>query len=278
MAAGTIVETAAAEPKFSILVEALKAADLADALGGEGPFTVFAPTDEAFKKFCDERDISKTQLLCLMEEQLPEVLKYHVVAGSALMSSDLKEGDLQTMQTYPIDVAGGKLDVTTSITDADLKVSNGVIHVVDEVLVPPFLLPAKNKAIPDIVKWGEGWGAEILNGRLAMLGFVYAVGGEFSEGKTVLGQMFSHFPDFLFAIALWSMATAAPGANSGIGYTADPASMKDSKNWKYIMKGGPWPMVSDIFTPSLEKTLGYAAMAGYSSLILIELVTGKPLF
>jgi hypothetical protein len=258
-------------------VAALKSADLADALSGEGPFTVFAPTDAAFKKFCDERDFSKTQLLELMEEQLPEVLKYHVVAGSALMQSDIKDGELQTMQKYAIDVDAGKLD-TATITGADMKVSNGVIHVVDEVLVPPFLVPAKNKALPDIVKWGEGWGAEVLNGRLAMLGFVYAVGGEFSEGKTVLGQMFSHFPSFAFAIALWSVATAAPGMNSTIGYTADPNSMKGSKEWRTIMKGGPWPMIEDIFTPELEKMLGYAAMAGYSSLILIELVMGKPLF
>eukprot|EP00241_Pyramimonas_parkeae_P006719 CAMPEP_0114237914 /NCGR_PEP_ID=MMETSP0058-20121206/7646_1 /TAXON_ID=36894 /ORGANISM="Pyramimonas parkeae, CCMP726" /LENGTH=332 /DNA_ID=CAMNT_0001349991 /DNA_START=27 /DNA_END=1025 /DNA_ORIENTATION=+ len=276
----TAAEAAAAEPEFSILTQALENTGLSAALASEGPFTVFAPTNAAFDKFCEERQLSKVQLLELLEEQLPEIIKYHVVAGESIFAEDLAPGELESVQGAAIDITQGKKNLKVDgagLVGTDLKVANGVIHAVDEVLVPPFVMWSKVRPMDEILGF-KGWAAETINGRLAMLGFVYAVVGEFTEGKTFLGQMGSHFGGFAFALLLWTFASMAPALGSNMGYTADPASMAKTKEWKKIMKGGPWPAISGIMTPALEKNLGKGAMVGILSLILIELVKGSALF
>ena len=129
-----IVDTAAAAGTFKSLAAALEAAGLVQTLKGPGPFTVFAPTDEAFAK------IPKADLDALLKDKakLTAVLSYHVFAGNA-GSADLKQlKDLSTVQggRIKIDASHGlKVDDAT-VVKADVPASNGVIHVIDKVLMP----------------------------------------------------------------------------------------------------------------------------------------------
>lgn len=131
-----IVETAVAAGDFNTLVEAVKAAGLVDTLSGPGPFTVFAPTDEAFAK------VPEAVMDALMANKtlLTSVLTYHVVPGE-VMSSDLKNGmSVNTVEgsnvKITIDSAGVMVD-NARVINADIKASNGVIHVIDAVILPP---------------------------------------------------------------------------------------------------------------------------------------------
>jgi transforming growth factor-beta-induced protein len=137
-----IVETAVANAQFSSLVAALQKADLVGALQGDGPFTVFAPTNEAFEQLFS--DLGVTGLNDLSAEALTPILLYHVVSGS-VMSTDLTNGYVPTLSTGPgdnslnllVDADNVKLNGDVSITLADIETSNGVIHVIDKVLLPP---------------------------------------------------------------------------------------------------------------------------------------------
>ncbi|MCA9344817.1 fasciclin domain-containing protein [Candidatus Saccharibacteria bacterium] len=137
----TIVGLAVATDDLSTLVTAVTAADLADTLSGEGPYTVFAPTNAAFAKLGDTVD---TLLKPENKDQLAGILTYHVVAGN-VMASDLSDGQkIKTVNgeeltvkiangnVYIVDAKGGEALVTT----ADVKADNGVVHIVDAVLLP----------------------------------------------------------------------------------------------------------------------------------------------
>lgn len=137
-AAGTIPEVAAAAGNFATLLTAVKAAGLADELSGEGPFTVFAPTDEAFAKV--PADTLKA-LLADPQGQLTQILLYHVVAGK-VMAADVKDGlEAVTLQGAPLKFtvgADGSVKIgDVNIVATDVAASNGVIHVIDAVLMPP---------------------------------------------------------------------------------------------------------------------------------------------
>jgi len=133
-----IVETAMGDEQFSTLVTAIEAAGLVETLQGEGPFTVFAPTNEAFEA------LPAGTLESLLDEdnkgQLQAVLTYHVVAGE-YMSSDLagQEVSVETVQGSPvaIDATDGVTVGGATVIKADIKTSNGVIHVIDQVILPP---------------------------------------------------------------------------------------------------------------------------------------------
>lgn len=130
----TIAEIAAGNPDFSTLVSALKAADLVETLNGKGPFTVFAPTNEAFAKL----PAGTLQKLLDNPEQLKKILLYHVVAGD-IKSSDVKPGDVKTVEGSDITISmkDGKVMVNDAeVTTADIDASNGVIHVINNVLIP----------------------------------------------------------------------------------------------------------------------------------------------
>jgi uncharacterized surface protein with fasciclin (FAS1) repeats len=136
---GTIVEVAAANDSFETLVKAVKAAGLAEVLSGEGPFTVFAPTDEAFAALPKET----VEMLLKPEnkETLKQILSYHVIPGS-VESSTLKAGKVQTVQgtSVSVSIMDKKVMVNDAVvTTADIKASNGVIHVIDKVILPPGL-------------------------------------------------------------------------------------------------------------------------------------------
>ncbi len=132
-----IVDTALAAGNFTQLAGALTEAGLVEALKGEGPFTVFAPDDAAFEAF--EAD-NPGVLAGLSKAALGDVLKYHVIAGAAAESSGLKDGQvLLTLNGSPvlIDTTGGVQVSDAGVTTADIVASNGVIHVIDKIILPP---------------------------------------------------------------------------------------------------------------------------------------------
>jgi uncharacterized surface protein with fasciclin (FAS1) repeats len=137
-----IVEVAQKTENLSTLVAAVEKADLVETLSGEGPFTVFAPTDEAFNALLAKLDITAEELLA--REDLASILTYHVVAGK-VMAADLSDGQVvKTVQggeltvsvtdsgVFLTDAKGGKSNVTAT----DVEASNGVVHLIDAVLLP----------------------------------------------------------------------------------------------------------------------------------------------
>ena len=135
----TIVDVASGNKSFSTLVTAVKAAGLVETLSGKGPFTVFAPTNAAFDA------LPKATLASLLKPEnkakLQKVLTYHVVSGK-VMAKDVKPGSVKTVEGSPVTVRvrGGKVMVNNAnVIKTDIKASNGVIHVIDKVLLPPNL-------------------------------------------------------------------------------------------------------------------------------------------
>ena len=128
-----IVDTAVAAGNFKTLAAALTAAGLIDTLKSKGPFTVFAPTDAAFAK------IPKADLDALLADKakLTSVLTYHVVAGT-VMAKDVKAGKVKTVQGSDITIttSGGVMVNNAKVTATDIVADNGVIHVIDTVLLP----------------------------------------------------------------------------------------------------------------------------------------------
>jgi uncharacterized surface protein with fasciclin (FAS1) repeats len=134
MAKGDIVETAVGAGQFNTLAKALTAAGLVDTLKGKGPFTVFAPTDAAFAK------IPPAQLNALLADKaaLIKVLTYHVVLGE-IVAADVKAGPLQTVEGESLNVTTSSMGVKVNdanVIKTDVMASNGVIHVIDTVVVP----------------------------------------------------------------------------------------------------------------------------------------------
>jgi uncharacterized surface protein with fasciclin (FAS1) repeats len=133
-APGTVVDVAVANGNFKTLVAAVKAAGLAETLSGKGPFTVFAPTDEAFAKL----PAGTVDALLKDIPKLKAILTYHVVAGK-VMAKDVKTGMVKTVNGASLDVKAGAGGVTVDgakVVTADVKASNGVIHVIDTVVLP----------------------------------------------------------------------------------------------------------------------------------------------
>ncbi|SHG33537.1 Uncaracterized surface protein containing fasciclin (FAS1) repeats [Fodinibius roseus] len=167
---GNIVEVAQSNDDFSTLVSAVTDAGLAATLQGNGPFTVFAPTNAAFQA------LPEGLLESLSNEQLTEILSYHVVAGSAVMA-----GDLQAEQSVEA-AAGGALFVTAtggdvmvndnaSVVTADVEASNGVIHAVDRVVLPDSYLD-----VVGIV--AKRYNLQTLEGAVGQAGLVSTLQGE----------------------------------------------------------------------------------------------------
>merc|ERR1719506_1991215 len=140
-ATGNIVELAVATPDLSTLVTALKAAKLTGALSGKGPFTVFAPTNEAFAK------LPSATLKRLLDpaniKELVDILTYHVIAGAAVFAKDLKpEQSVKTLEGLDVNITassrdGVRINGNSKVTTADVAATNGVVHIIDTVLLPP---------------------------------------------------------------------------------------------------------------------------------------------
>ncbi|MBD2294589.1 fasciclin domain-containing protein [Anabaena sphaerica FACHB-251] len=135
-----VIEVAESAGSFKTLIRALQAAGLTEVLQGSGPFTIFAPTDEAFAKLPQDavRDLLKPE----NKEILVKILTYHVVPGKVL-SSDLKSGKVTSLQGDTINVqvnpSKGVLVNDAQVTKADIPASNGVIHQIDNLILPPSL-------------------------------------------------------------------------------------------------------------------------------------------
>lgn len=142
----TVVDLAASNPDFSTLVTAVQTADLVDTLSSEGPFTVFAPTNEAFAAALDELGITVEELLA--RDDLADILTYHVIAGN-LLAADVLAAVEAGGGTFEVEtVNGASITVTVvdgmvmlngvaTVTATDLMAGNGVVHVIDAVLLPP---------------------------------------------------------------------------------------------------------------------------------------------
>jgi uncharacterized surface protein with fasciclin (FAS1) repeats len=139
----TIVDVAVGAGTFETLVAAVTAADLAETLSGEGPFTVFAPTDEAFAALPE--GLVEALLLPENIDALTAILTYHVL-GAEVPSSDVADGDVETLQGEVITLAvgddGSVMVNSSNVIAVDVEASNGVIHVIDAVLVPPSIDPS----------------------------------------------------------------------------------------------------------------------------------------
>ena len=136
-AEGDIVDIAANNPDFSILVAALQEASLVEALQGDGPFTVFAPTDQAFADLLAALEIEAGDLLA--HPDLSKVLLYHVVSGK-VMSTDLSDGQMAPTlngNSITIGIGDGVTIANATVVAADIEATNGVIHVIDSVIIPP---------------------------------------------------------------------------------------------------------------------------------------------
>jgi len=134
--AGTVVEVAESAGNFTTLLAAVRAAGLEDALRGDGPFTVFAPTDEAFAAL----PAGTVEALLADPEALRAVLTYHVVAGKVTAAEVTSLSEATTLQGSAVEIRahGGAVHVGgATVTAADVMASNGVIHVIDRVLLPP---------------------------------------------------------------------------------------------------------------------------------------------
>jgi uncharacterized surface protein with fasciclin (FAS1) repeats len=132
---GNIVAVAQGNADFSTLVAAITAAGLGDALSGEGPFTVFAPTNAAFEAL--PAGLLEKLLLPENKEVLTKILTYHVVPAK-VMAADVAAGDVNTLEgsAFAITTEGGVKVNASNVTATDVAASNGVIHVIDAVLVP----------------------------------------------------------------------------------------------------------------------------------------------
>jgi len=135
--ATSIVDIATSDKNFSTLVRALKAGDLVDTLKGKGPFTVFAPTDDAFDRLPEGTldDVMKPA----NKEKLQKILKRHVVKGRQMASAVAKQSKISPMSGKPLQVQakGDRVRIgDATIRQTDLEAENGVVHVIDRVLLP----------------------------------------------------------------------------------------------------------------------------------------------
>lgn len=142
----TVVDIAAGNPDFSVLVTAVQTAGLVETLSSEGPFTVFAPTDAAFADALAALGVTAEDLLG--REDLAEILTYHVVPGSVLAADVLAAVEAGGGEFMVTTVNGAEISITVvdgmvmlngaaTVTVADLMAGNGVVHVIDAVLLPP---------------------------------------------------------------------------------------------------------------------------------------------
>ena len=138
--AGTIVDIASSTDGFGTLVTAVGAADLVETLNGTGPFTVFAPTDEAFAAL--PPGLLDALLLPENKDTLVKILTYHVVPG-AVMAADVTDGEVATVegQNVTLSTADGVTVNGAKVIQADVVASNGVIHAIDAVILPPDVDP-----------------------------------------------------------------------------------------------------------------------------------------
>ncbi|MEK6190411.1 MAG: fasciclin domain-containing protein [Carnobacterium alterfunditum] len=168
-----VVGVALGNPDFSILVSALQKAELVETLQGDGPFTVFAPTNAAFEKLLTELDITADELLA--QPDLAKVLTYHVVSGKVL-ASDLTDGMTAPTvngEELMFDLSADPMVNKSMITQTDIEATNGVVHVIDTVLVPSdFTLQEVDMEETTVAKTGLESSTPILVAMLVTAGVI----------------------------------------------------------------------------------------------------------
>jgi uncharacterized surface protein with fasciclin (FAS1) repeats len=148
----TVVDIAVSNEDFSTLVAAVQAAGLVDTLSGEGPFTVFAPTNAAFEAALADLGLTAEELLA-DTDLLTQVLTYHVVAGDLMAADVLEQNLLETVEgSFALAYAGdgGAFINQAEIISADIEASNGVVHVIDSVILPPSYQSEAESSIVDV--------------------------------------------------------------------------------------------------------------------------------
>ncbi|MEN8871771.1 MAG: CIA30 family protein [Akkermansiaceae bacterium] len=173
----TIVGKALADGRFGTLAAALTESGLFEVLQGDGPLTVFAPTDKAFAKL--PKGTVENLLKPENRDKLQAILKYHVIPGATDLASALKAGSAKTVQGEPVSIAfaDGRVKVgKAAILNADISCSNGVIHVIDSVLLPP--APAND--IPSVAKRAGSFGTLLVAAKAAGLDGVLSGKGPFT--------------------------------------------------------------------------------------------------
>ncbi|QRN86659.1 fasciclin domain-containing protein [Clostridia bacterium] len=173
-ATGDIVDIASGDENFSILVTALQEAELVGALQGEGPFTVFAPTNDAFAALLEALDITAADLLA--QPDLADVLLYHVVSGK-IMSTDLTDDMMATTlqgESLTINLDDGVMVNSSKVTTADIEATNGVIHVIDAVLVPESFVLEDIMDMPEVTDM-PNTGGESLYTPMIWIGILLAI-------------------------------------------------------------------------------------------------------
>ena len=151
--AETLLDKAKAAEKFNTLIAALKAADLTVALTSSGPFTVLAPTDSAFAKLPD--GTVETLLKPENKDKLTEILKYHVIKGkfTARQVASLEAATMLNGEDIALNIKDGRLTANNSnIVATDIDASNGIIHIIDQVLLPPEISPER-KVLSSPISW-----------------------------------------------------------------------------------------------------------------------------
>lgn len=218
----TIVDVAAGNPDFSTLVSLVEAAGLVDTLKGEGPFTVFAPTNDAFAKL----PAAVVEYLGANPEALTRVLTYHVVAGKIMAADAMALTEVTDVPSVEGDAIKVVFDGTAvkvddaTVVAADVEASNGVIHVIDTVILPPFSLPEVSPITlsGDVVTDGSSTVeplANVVASRFADEGF----GGSISVGESGTGGGFKAFCE--------EMTSDVANASRAIRSSDDPAKPEE---------------------------------------------------
>ncbi|CAE8611714.1 unnamed protein product [Polarella glacialis] len=286
--AESIAATAIANGNFTILVKALQKAGLVATVSGKSPYTVFAPTDAAFADLLKELGCSAEQLLA--NPDLKSILLYHVVGGST-MSSSLKDGQKVTTAQggqLAVQIAGGKVKVgRATVTAADVACSNGVIHIVDKVLLPPaapfdpaqqvgagaplgYFDPLGFSKKGDKAGFNNLQASEIKHGRVAMMAALGAV-----------VQHYVKFPGFEDVPSGLGAVTTAPGTY-GFAALFLVSGVLELAIWTQNEKKEPGnfgdPAGLNMYNPEMrQKEINNGRMGMFSVIGIIgaEVLTGK---
>lgn len=283
--AESIAATAIANGNFTILVSALKKAGLVETVSGKTPYTVFAPTDDAFKSLLKELGVTADELLA--NPDLKNILLYHVVGGKA-MSSSLQNGQqVKTAEggNLAVKIGSGKVQVgRATVAAADIECTNGVIHVIDKVLLPPFdpakeigamaplgfFDPAGFSKAGDKAGFNNLRAAEIKHGRVAMMAALGAV-----------AQHYVKFPGFEAVPAGLGAVTTAPGTY-GFAALFLLSGVMELAVWAQDDKKEPGnfgdPVGLGMYNPDMRaKEINNGRMAMFSAIGIIaaEALTGK---
>jgi len=277
-----LVRALTSSPELSTLVSAVSRAELLESVTSLEIGTIFAPTNEAFEEFGRKKGLSSEQIF--QRENLAEILTYHVIPSAAMSSAEVMSTDeLETLNSGKVLTV--KEVKEANVSKADVACGGVTVHVIDKVLTPAFSVPADVQSPQDILALStdpskpSGWAPEVLNGRVAMLGFVMALYGEITTGHGIAQQFGENFGEVMHTAFVWSLASFAPAFSSNEGYTSNPKTMKDSRTWNFVFKGSPIPeFVQPVFTAEVEELNGRAAMVGCTALFLVELFKGSALF